>query len=580
MNNFTYENQANSTYLVYEIDETDIIDNLSLGMINNNKIMGLAPVIYSQIDDKKYLKYNVSAKVSASTFLAGAASRNRILGVFSGVAKALLSAEEYMLDANTIILDLNYIYVDVTTCEAELICLPVQRGNFNDVVSFFKNIIFSVTYDQTENCDYVAKMIGCLNNHSSFSLQNFKETIDELNGRRINLQNLQNSQQAAAQEAVKVVYTEILHETAESAALTNLQQETRKKAPVPGQNPAMQAETAGKNVQNFQTNQQVLQRQVNQVGRYPAPGPGTTLSDMQTSPQNNQMNNYSGQGRKYTEQQLQKKQKADKRNRKGQSASPADYTVPGAPRVRPNIPSGHMPIQQGVPVQPQKKGGFLEGLFRKKEKKGNESAPQFNGSYMQPQYDKRIVREQNIPSQNDMGNTGFRNMKPQTGPGNPNFVQSQYVQPEQKPALQENIRNVKQEIAPKPVPQGRIMNFGETTVLGNDMINGETSVLSAPGAAQPYLVRKKNGEKVYITGSIFRIGKEANYVDYFIGDNSAVSRSHANIVVSGNDYYIVDTNSKNHTYVNGQMIQSNMETLLAHGSTVKLANEEFEFYMY
>ena len=66
MKNITYENQGNSTYLVYEIDSTDIVDNLSLGMINNNKIIGLAPVIYSQVDDKKYLKYNISAKVSAA----------------------------------------------------------------------------------------------------------------------------------------------------------------------------------------------------------------------------------------------------------------------------------------------------------------------------------------------------------------------------------------------------------------------------------------------------------------------------------------------------------------------------------
>ena len=82
MKNITYENQGNNTYLVYEIYSADIIDNLSLGMINNNKIIGLAPVIYSQVDNKKYLKYNISAKVSAAAFLAGAASRKRILGGF------------------------------------------------------------------------------------------------------------------------------------------------------------------------------------------------------------------------------------------------------------------------------------------------------------------------------------------------------------------------------------------------------------------------------------------------------------------------------------------------------------------
>ena len=153
MNRITYENQGNNTYLVYEIAENDVIDNLSLGMINNNRIPGLASVIYTQLDDHKFLKYNITAKVPASTFLGGTVTKNRMLGVFSGVSKALLSAEEYMLDANSILLDLDYIFVDVSNCEAELICLPVQMERNNDVVTFFKNIVFSATYDQTENSD-------------------------------------------------------------------------------------------------------------------------------------------------------------------------------------------------------------------------------------------------------------------------------------------------------------------------------------------------------------------------------------------------------------------------------------------
>lgn len=75
----------------------------------------------------------------------------------------------------------------------------------------------------------------------------------------------------------------------------------------------------------------------------------------------------------------------------------------------------------------------------------------------------------------------------------------------------------------------------------------------------------------------FRVGKEASFVDYCISDNTAVSRSHANIVKRGNDYFIVDTNSTNHTYVNGAMIQSNVEIKLEENTRIKFANEEFEF---
>ena len=46
------------------------------------------------------------------------------------------------------------------------------------------------------------------------------------------------------------------------------------------------------------------------------------------------------------------------------------------------------------------------------------------------------------------------------------------------------------------------------------------------------------------------------------------------------EYFVVDTNSTNHTYLNGGMLQSNVETKIAHGAQIRLANEDFEFKLY
>jgi len=94
------------------------------------------------------------------------------------------------------------------------------------------------------------------------------------------------------------------------------------------------------------------------------------------------------------------------------------------------------------------------------------------------------------------------------------------------------------------------------------------------------LIRAKNNEKVWINKPDFRIGKEKSYVDYFIADNSSISRSHANIVSRNGEYYIIDTNSTNHTYVNGVMIQSNVEAQITDRTKITLGNEEFEFRLY
>ena len=221
------------------------------------------------------------------------------------------------------------------------------------------------------------------------------------------------------------------------------------------------------------------------------------------------------------------------------------------------------------PPQPVKKQGFFSKIFGKKQSQ-------------QPPYPQQPVTPPGgkgqwppRPVTPPGGGNGQQPQKPVTPPGGGNGQQSQ------KPVTPPGGGNGQwPPQAVNPSQPARYMDFGETTVLSSEMTNGETSVLSSLQEVKPYLVRKKTGQKVTIEGPVFKIGKEHNYVDYFIADNSAISRSHANIVVKGNDYFIVDTNSKNHTYVNGRMIQSNVETPLTHGSMVKLANEEFEFKMY
>ncbi len=113
-------------------------------------------------------------------------------------------------------------------------------------------------------------------------------------------------------------------------------------------------------------------------------------------------------------------------------------------------------------------------------------------------------------------------------------------------------------------------NSGETTVLNVAQMSARQNA--------PHLVRSANKETIYLSKPVFRIGKDKSYVDYCIIDNSAISRRHANFIARNGDIYVVDTNSTNHTYVNGVQIRSNAEVKLTHGDEVRLANEDFTFY--
>lgn len=125
------------------------------------------------------------------------------------------------------------------------------------------------------------------------------------------------------------------------------------------------------------------------------------------------------------------------------------------------------------------------------------------------------------------------------------------------------------------VPQ---FDFGSTILEQPDdevtMVDGLTDM---PEGGIACLFRRANGQRMYLEQEITRIGRESAYVDFYIGDNPRIGRSHAEIVRRGNTYYIKDNHSKNHTYVNGEMVAGEEMIPLKAGDVIMLANEVFEY---
>ena len=487
---FTFENQGTNTYLVYSIKEKDVIDSMSLGMLTNNKILGLAPAFFTQIDKTKYIKYNVSAKISVKQFFEGPVNKKRLLGVFQGIVNAMISAEDYMIDVNSILLDLEYIYVDVSTCETILICLPIVCSGCKteDLGNFFKNIVFRTKFDQTENCDYVARLINYLNSTPVFSVYDFKTILDELGERRSEQREIVDEQKNKKEEPVKASATDALNQN-------NGQKNT-----------------------GSSYEEELREKKVN------------IKNDTQ-----------SGTG-EYAQQNLR---------------PPVKNNLEVPSRKEDKNPG------QGT-VEVEKQIGILELLMHYSK----ENVQIYKAQKQKRKQAASSSKNLNVSSGKKKGNTDF-------------------VIPGQQPQLVEKktdvtVKEPQPSVIPVSQPQAQIVNFGETTVLGGSAAGETTVLLASPVVAEvkPCLIRIKNKETIMINKPVFRIGKEKSYVDYFIGDNAAISRSHANIVSRNGEYFVVDTNSTNHTYLNGRMISSNTENRLESGSVVRLADEDFEFKLY
>lgn len=558
MEAFFYENQGTNTYLVYKVEEENDLDSFSLGMVSNNQILGLVPTIFVQIDDQKFIKYNITAKVSVKQFFSGPVNKKRLLGVFTGIVDAMIASEEYMLEADTIMLDLDYIFTDVSTCKTELVCLPVleHKRVSVDLKSFFKNIMFSTQFDQTESCDYVAKIMNYLNSTPNFSLIDFKETLDSISSEKqfvinknpIIATNQQSVDTQTAQKSVSTMQNRVVsqpkilsadNQIIEQKSNVGIQKPDSLKITDVSQKNQQEIINANNGSEKNMTMMYLLQHYSKEnKAIYDAQQAKKKISE-NSKPQEISMvgessdekpmskfyllQHYSKENKAiYDAQQAAKKSKStsEKTNHKKESID--------KPKTSFAIPGQKQPLHSTI-ASAQESSCIVQPVSK------SVCAQNEQNSYAQ---------EQNI-TQNAPANTVVQSVVAQTS----------------------NIG-------------GSSMNFGETVVLNAGM-TGDTTVLNTSMLNHvpdtPYLTRVKTNEKVHINKPSYRIGKEKSYVDYFIGDNTAISRSHANILERGGEYYIVDTNSTNHTYVDGQMVPSNQEYPIKSGAKIRLANEDFIF---
>ncbi len=510
---FSYETQGAITYLVCELDKTEQIDNLTLGMLTNNHIAGLAPVLYTEMDGQQFLKYNISAKVTSEQFFGGNINKERALKTFKSILDALCSADEYMIEQSCFSLLPEHVFLNVSNCETALICVPaiIEKDINTELKNFFKKVMFSTQFDPSESTDYITQLITYINSEPNFNSYGLKDLVEKLQ-----------SGTCTPTPAPTPV------PAAPAAPVNKTPQQTS--VPVSNFNatisiddmPAMMAAKQNSAVQQAPAAQNVKpQPPIPPVAPTPVPTPKPSTPPAFKPVNNIPPINNDGRG-----VPIKTPPKPPIQNNAG-------FAIPGQPCI-PQKPQTPPPAQpKAVVNQPEKKKSLF-GLFSKKNDKP------------QPQ------KNQNMQIPKPSG-------APSVPPAPINPIP---VQPEYRPPVQ-------------PVPVQN--SFNETTVLSPAMMGGgETTVLGSVGP-NPCLLRTKNGERIQINKPVFRIGKEKSYVDYFVADNTAISRSHANIHTQNGEYFIEDTNSTNHTYVNEVIIASNVKVKLKNGDKIKLANEDFTF---
>jgi pSer/pThr/pTyr-binding forkhead associated (FHA) protein len=97
--------------------------------------------------------------------------------------------------------------------------------------------------------------------------------------------------------------------------------------------------------------------------------------------------------------------------------------------------------------------------------------------------------------------------------------------------------------------------------------------------SKPFLLSSKLEEKIMVTKAQFKIGRDPEQADY-ASNNKVIGRVHAEVVNEDGEYFLIDNDSRNGSYVNGKRLLPNEKMKLKHEDRIKLANEEFVFKLF
>jgi hypothetical protein len=143
--------------------------------------------------------------------------------------------------------------------------------------------------------------------------------------------------------------------------------------------------------------------------------------------------------------------------------------------------------------------------------------------------------------------------------------------------------------APNPAGEAFCANCGSSLTAAPAGVGAPSGVASTPsaGVGHPYLVVEADNTNFDLSGKTeVLIGREdpvSNiYPDVDLtphrGEEDGVSRLHAKILISGNQYLLQDENSTNYTFINRQKLQPKAPTPIKDGDEIRLGRAVLRFH--
>lgn len=124
-----YRRDLQHNYLVVETGEKT--ENYITRMMTENQVQGLLGCECRRMDQKNCIIMILPQKYRLQKKQVKKVKGSEVLLIIQGLLQVLVQLEEYLIPADQICLDWNYIYLDPVSCYPSFCCLPAAEKNWN-----------------------------------------------------------------------------------------------------------------------------------------------------------------------------------------------------------------------------------------------------------------------------------------------------------------------------------------------------------------------------------------------------------------------------------------------------------------
>lgn len=200
---YSYETEANASFLVADIDDQKSVIQYQIKMIDGNDIPGLLNVRKYQQDGTVRLSYNVTSKISLSQVIERQKmTKDEFLTLLDGILECCSELIEYQLPICGLELREEYIFVKYGKFNPYLVYLPLfsEDNGLENICGFVRTIIMESRILST-NDNFVQQMLDLLNK-KDLTIEVFKKTLSQMRSPAENKANIPQTPDFAPQPPV------------------------------------------------------------------------------------------------------------------------------------------------------------------------------------------------------------------------------------------------------------------------------------------------------------------------------------------------------------------------------------------